>query len=129
MNRTFPKDELFTSCTSPASSNVPYRELHNLVLCDASSWFCLLHCIPAVRILILDKCKAKGTSAVLVASEFGCRHVSSFHASSASVVPTDGCLGILGSIKLHHSSTTGATIGFILDLSSFDFSDGCEKFD
>lgn len=102
--------------------------LHDLVLCDARSRFCVLHCIAPICVLVLDIRKTKGTPAVLVAGEFRCVRSASGCFNHSSLSPTDCSLGILRRIELDDPGAPRATVGFILNLRTFDFSDGGEKF-
>ena len=52
------------------------RQLHDLVLGQTASVLSTLHGIAVVDIGLLDVGKTQRSTAILVASEFSCRHVS-----------------------------------------------------
>ena len=61
--------------------------------------------------LVLDKAQSKGTTTILISSEF-----------------LNGRLGTFSIVELDYTSTTGTAIWLVLDLSLIDRSNGLEEF-
>jgi hypothetical protein len=101
--------------------------LHHLVLSHTSTFS--LHSITSIRVGVFDVGQAKWSSTVLITCEFGYRPMSAYRGEIHGLKSlANSSFGIIGRTEFNDPGASRAAIGFVLDLSSLDFPNGCEKF-
>ena len=100
---------------------------HDLVLAYAC-YFSSIHGVSITSRCIFDEGQAERTATILISGKLG-YELSVLSRVSISIERTNSSLCVFGGIKLDHASTTRAAVCLILDFSTLDFPNSCEKLD